>query len=94
MLWLIHTTDSGSYEIDFNARDAVGSKETDGVFSANLTHHYPTPNTISTSVLQYAYTNELNNTNLVCANLLNETLTQSCQIFNNGISYNNIAIAS
>lgn len=84
VLWIIHTADSGSYEIDFNARDAVGNRETDGAFSANLTRHYPSPDNISESVLQYVYTNELNNTKLVCANLLNETLTQSCQIFSNG----------
>ena len=83
MLWIIHTT-SRSYEIDFNARDAVGNRETDGAFSANLTQHYPTPDTISESVLQFVYTTELNNTKLICANLLNETLTKHCLIFNNG----------
>ena len=84
LLWIIETA-GNDYEIDFNARNVIGDRESSGMFSANLTKHYPDPSTdVSESILQFTFSEKLNGSTVICPNLFNETLTKSCVIANNG----------
>ena len=84
VIWLIQTAGQGDFQIDFNTRNNIGDSESDGAFSANLTKHYPHPDTVSESILQFTLSEKLNGTKVTCLNLNNESLAESCVIANTG----------
>ena len=83
VIWFIQSG-QGDFQIDFNTRNNIGDTESDGAFSANLTKHYPHPDTVSESILQFTLSEKLNGTKVTCLNLNNESLAESCVIANTG----------
>ena len=85
LLWVIETESlEDIFEIDFSARNMVGDSESAdaGIFFANLSKRYPSPDNISESILMFEYTQDLNNTSIKCINLMNLSLSKTCLISN------------